>query len=93
MIFKYLKLYIRHIPVIASASFAPIIFPCRGAPSGADLRGANEQEVHHGRDYRTHGTQRFVVRHGYCHCRIDFGDRLKVMRLPSAPRSILPRVA
>ena len=93
MIFKYLKLYIRHIPVIASQLFAPIMLSCRDVPPGADLCGANEQEVHHGRDYRTHGTQRFVVRHGYCHCRIDFDDRLKIMRLLLAPRSILPRVA
>jgi hypothetical protein len=72
MIFKCLKLYTRHNPVIASPFFASIMLTCRDVPPGTDFCGANEQEVHHDRDYRTHGTQRFVVRHGYCHYRVDF---------------------
>ncbi|MBS0400323.1 MAG: hypothetical protein JSR95_16795 [Proteobacteria bacterium] len=39
---------------------------------------ANEKEVHHGWNYRAHGTQRPVGRHGNRHRRIDRGIDLKI---------------
>lgn len=50
----------------------PIILPLERTADCRSYCVANEEEVHHDRDNRTHGTQRSVDRHGYCHCRIDY---------------------